>query len=89
MCLILVVLALVLLAGCTERPLAQGCSNPQFMGSEGITHNDDLEEAFVHSRPLLDGAYRYYEDRRGNVLWKCTEEESIEYPCWNTARDEQ
>ena len=71
------VLALVLMVGCTERPLAQGCSNPQFMGSEGITDNEDLERAFVRSRPILDGAYRYYESTRshprGNAIWKCSE----------------
>lgn len=64
---------LLVLAGCSERPLAHGCAYPQFKGSEGITHNEDLEQAFADSRPLLDGLYRYYDSAKGNVLWGCEE----------------
>ena len=47
------------------------CVNPVFLGSEGITSNEDLERAFEKSNPLIGANYRVYNEQDGNALWKC------------------
>ena len=68
----LVVLSFVLV-GCISLPrkFDRECLNPEFMGSEGMIYNEDLDRAFDDSEPILNAAYRYYDGIGGNALWRC------------------
>lgn len=57
-------------------------SEPRFMGSSGITKNEDIYKAFDYSLPILTCNYRlYYESEDTWAMWDClldySKEESL------------
>lgn len=64
------VMFLIVLTGCNTKFVAE-CENPQFLGSEGITQNDEIDNAFKISEPILNSRYRYYDYQGDSILWRC------------------
>ena len=61
---------LIAITGCNTKFVAE-CKNPQFLGSEGITQNDEIDNAFKISEPILNSGYRYYDYHGDSLLWRC------------------